>query len=103
MHRGSGYDPNTGVFTAPIAGYYFFIYTKMAVANTSPLMLTFRKNQINSGKFHGSYNDGTQSQYNHQANSIIVDLEVGDTLDVWLDQGNFHSFYMKYNGFYLSS
>jgi hypothetical protein len=106
MNRGAGYDPNTGVFTAPIAGYYFFIYSTMGINTASPLMLTFRKNQVNSGKFHGSYSDPTgsgDSQYNHQANSIIVDLEVGDTLDVWLTQGDLHEYYMKYNGFYLSS
>ena len=103
MQRGYGYDPNTGVFTAPIAGYYFFMYHAMGVPSASPVGLTFRKNQVNVGKFNSSYNDGTQTQYNHQANSIIIDLEVGDTLDVWMWRGNFHGGHNKFNGFYLSS
>ena len=106
MNRGSGYDPNTGVFTAPIAGYYFFTYQAMRVNSAGSLMLLFRKNQVNSGAVHGAYNDPTGSgdtQYSHLGNSIIIDLEVGDTLDVWLQNGDLHSFHNKYNGFYLSS
>jgi len=106
MNRGSGYDPNTGVFTAPIAGYYFFTYQAMRVNSSGSLMLSFRKNQLYGGSVHGAYNDPTGSgdtQYSHLGNSIIIDLEVGDTLDVWLQNGDLHHFFNKFNGFYLSS
>jgi len=106
MNRGSGYDPNTGVFTAPIAGCYFFTYQAMRINSAGSLMLSFRKNQANSGAVHGSYSDPTGSgdtQYSHVGNSIIIDLEVGDTLDVWLQNGDLHHFHNKFNGFYLSS
>jgi hypothetical protein len=105
MNRGSGYDPNTGVFTAPIAGYYFFTYQALRIDSAGSFMLTFRKNQVNSGAVHGSYSDptGQATQYSRVGSSIIIDLEVGDTLDVWLQIGDLHYFYNKFNGFYLSS
>ena len=103
MNRGSGYDPNTGVFTAPIAGYYFFTYNAIRVASTAGLYIAFRKNQIFRGKLDRSQNDSTYSNHQLVSSSFIIDLEVGDTVDVWLATGELYSFHNKFNGFYLSS
>jgi len=103
INRGSGYDPNTGVFTAPIAGYYFFTYNAIRVASTAGLYIAFRKNQIFKGKLDRSQNDSQYSNHQLVSSSFIIDLEVGDTVDVWLVTGELFSFHNKFNGFYLSS
>ena len=103
MNRGSGYDPNTGVFTAPIAGYYFFMYHAHRIYSTAGFTLAFRKNQNFTGEMDMSRNDSQYSNYQFVSGSIIIDLEVGDTMDVWISTGDLHQFTNKFNGFYLSS
>jgi hypothetical protein len=103
MNRGSGYDPNTGVFTAPIAGYYFFTYNAHRVYSTAGFTVAFRKNQNYRGQMDLSRNDSEFNNYQFVSSSIIIDLEVGDTMDVWISTGALHQFTNKFNGFYLSS
>lgn len=103
MNRGSGYDPNTGVFTAPIAGYYFFIYNAHRIYSTAGFTVAFRKNQKFRGQMDLTRNDSQYSNYQFVSGSIIIDLEVGDTMDVWIDTGDLHQFANRFNGFYLSS
>jgi len=103
MNRGSGYDPNTGVFTAPIAGYYFFMYHATRVYSTAGFALVFRKNQNFRGSMDMSRNDSDYNNYQFVSGSIIIDLEVGDTMDVWINNGALYQFHNKFNGFYLSS
>jgi hypothetical protein len=103
MNRGSGYDPNTGVFTAPIKGYYFFTYNAIRVASTGGLYVTLRKNQLFRGKVDRTFNDSQYSNHQFISTSCIIDLEVGDTVDVWLITGDLNHFSNKFNGFYLSS
>jgi hypothetical protein len=103
MNRGSGYDPNTGVFTAPIAGYYFFMYHAHRIYSTAGFTVAFRKNQIFRNEMDMSRNDSEYSNYQFVSGSIIIDLEVGDTMDIWINTGDLHQFANKFNGFYLSS
>jgi hypothetical protein len=107
LNVGGGYDSKTGLFTAPIRGYYKFNATLMGY-NTGGalhwLMWGWFKNGV---RYHNSNQPAGYGTYNLKTipGSIIVDLEVGDTFAV-------HSVY-QYNeegtagntisGFYLSA
>ena len=107
LNVGGGYDSKTGLFTAPIRGYYKFnANLSKSYAINSWLMWGWFKNGV---RYHnanqpGAYETTTNNRSNI-AGSIIVDLEVGDTFAV-------HTTYYYPNtehggntisGFYLSA
>jgi hypothetical protein len=84
LNVGGGYDNKTGLFTAPIRGYYKFNANLMkSYATGSWLMWGWFKNGI---RYHNanqpSAYDTTANNRLNIAGSIIVDLEVGDTFAV---------------------
>ncbi|AET43678.1 hypothetical protein MPWG_00191 [Micromonas pusilla virus PL1] len=84
LNVGGGYDNKTGLFTAPIRGYYMFNANLMkSYAAASWLMWGWFKNGI---RYHNanqpSAYDTTSNNRLNIAGSIIVDLEVGDTFAV---------------------
>ena len=106
LNVGGGYDSKTGLFTAPIRGYYKF-NANLAKYNSGGavnwIMWGWFKNGV---RYHNSNQPVSYGYYiTAAAGSIIVDLEVGDTFAV-------HTTY-KYNetgyggntisGFYLSA
>ena len=107
LNVGGGYDSKTGLFTAPIRGYYKFNANLNKTSDvTTWLMWGWFKNGI---RYHNanqpSTYETTASNRSNIAGSIIVDLEVGDTFAV-------HSTYYYPNsnnggntisGFYLSA
>jgi hypothetical protein len=107
LNVGGGYDSKTGLFTAPIRGYYKFnANLTKSYAITSWLMWGWFKNGV---RYHNANQPGayetTANNRSNIAGSIIVDLEVGDTFAV-------HTTYYYTNtehggntisGFYLSA
>lgn len=106
LNVGGGYDSKTGLFTAPIRGYYKF-NANLAKYNSGGavnwIMWGWFKNGV---RYHNSNQPVSYGYYiTAAAGSIIVDLEVGDTFAV-------HTTY-QYNdteyganaisGFYLSA
>ena len=85
QNYGNAYDPQTGIFTCPKSGLYFFAVTIMAY----PGKPTQTKLVHNGSAIAYSYSAGTPNFYNTGSKSIIVALHMGDR--VWLE------FYDGYN------
>jgi hypothetical protein len=107
LNVGGGYDNKTGLFTAPIRGYYKFNANLMkSYATGSWLMWGWFKNGI---RYHNTNQPGayetTANNRSNIAGSIIVDLEVGDTFAVhttfYYNQGDHGG--NTISGFYLSA
>ena len=106
LNVGGGYDNKTGLFTAPIRGYYQF-NVNLASYNSGGavnwIMWAWFKNGV---RYHNTSQPASYGYYiKNTAGSIIVDLEVGDTFAV-------HTTYYYNNtdhggntisGFYLSA
>jgi hypothetical protein len=75
LNKGGGYNPETGLFTAPITGYYMF--DASTTANGGQAMICFYKN---GNRYQPSImpNESGTSLKN-STGSIIANLEVGDT------------------------
>ncbi|RUS71893.1 hypothetical protein EGW08_020346 [Elysia chlorotica] len=73
LNEGSGYDPMTGVFTAPYDGTYNFLYHALAEID-GVLYLDLYKNQeyISSAYAH------VTSDYGSASNAVVITLARGD-------------------------
>ena len=100
LNKGGGYNPETGLFTAPITGYYMF--DASTTANGGQAMICFYKN---GNRYQPSImpNESNTSQRNITG-SIIANLEVGDTFSVNILYGSIDPAYpSSFTGFYLST
>uniref|UniRef100_A0A8C9V490 C1q domain-containing protein n=1 Tax=Scleropages formosus TaxID=113540 RepID=A0A8C9V490_SCLFO len=80
---GSGYNPNTGIFTAPVKGVYQFSFTTHAGANFSTFVILVHNINHLSMISDWKAMDGSNSA----ANSAIAHLNVGDQVYVQLYRG----------------
>uniref|UniRef100_A0A1A7XGJ0 C1q domain-containing protein n=1 Tax=Iconisemion striatum TaxID=60296 RepID=A0A1A7XGJ0_9TELE len=78
---GNGYDPETGIFTAPVKGLYFVHITGM-VGSSGELNAGLKKNTENMFAIHQK--SGTQAS---ASNAMTLALEPGDRLFVQLWKG----------------
>ena len=84
---GSHFNASSGVFTAPVAGRYFFYVQVMFRMSTSTYIgdLLFRLRKNGSDMIHTDigYNDDSNGDgWNTETMSAILDLAVNDTVDV---------------------
>ena len=92
QNYGNGYDPQTGIFTCPRSGLYFFTFTIMAY----PGKWTDTKLVHNGSSIASSYSAGLTIDYNTGNKSVLVHLHLGDK--VWLEflagdkPGNIHGY-----------
>ena len=106
LNIGGGYDGTTGLFTAPISGFYHFSFWGMSPNNTSSCVVEWKKNGLpyTNGKHPieahvYSYGSG----HRLLSASNIVDLEAGDTVALWIVSDTFLGQYNGFSGFYISS
>ena len=102
MNIGGGYDDRTGLFTAPIAGYYKFESYAMTANTADWLMADWAKNGYvykPSMHFRVYMNAGHKQLYG----GIIVHLEVGDTFAYMLQYSTMTTDSSAIIGFYLSA
>jgi len=106
LNVGGGYDSKTGLFTAPIRGYYKF-NANLAKYNSGGavnwIMWGWFKNGV---RYHNSNQPVSYGYYiTAAAGSIIVDLEVGDTFAVHTTYSYNDTEYgaNAISGFYLSA
>ena len=102
MNIGGGYDDRTGLFTAPIAGYYKFESYAMTANTADWLMADWAKNGYvykPTMHFRVYMNAGHKQLYG----GIIVHLEVGDTFAYMLQYSTMTDNSSAIIGFYLSA
>jgi hypothetical protein len=83
-NRGSHYNSSNGVFTAPVAGAYFFAYCIETQGGGNNFLIKPRKN--------GSLLVVTEMQISTSSTSgfgysLVVDMAANDTFDLYLDGG----------------
>jgi hypothetical protein len=69
---GGGYDPNTGVFTAPVHGHFVFFVNVQSYESNS--IFTYLVGKITTMAYTGSFSAGP--------NLAVLRLQKGDT--VWV-------------------
>lgn len=75
-NNGNGYNPSSGVFTAPIAGLYHFAAVVMSVEGKSLYLSLFH----NSAKIASSFI--TDKGYKTGTFDVVLTLEKGDTVSI---------------------
>lgn len=79
---GNGYNSNTGIFTAPTKGVYFFSFTGCVGSSGQVNAALVKNSELLFALFDSRGTNGCAS------NSVTVQLEVGDTVFVRLWRGN---------------
>ena len=105
LNKGGGYNPETGLFTAPITGYYKFDAFTSSIYNAHHVMVGFYKNgnRYQPLMMPNAVTGGINSTKN-TTGSIIANLEAGDTFSVNLIYGWIDASYPSgFTGFYLSA
>jgi len=108
-NKGGGYSGTTGIFTAPLSGYYKFSYHDLTQQNTNT---TYVYPYINgdqsfpnssSTNHYGVYDSSSDSDYRNISGNWIVYLSTGDIFEIKLMSGSLNSNFNGFNGFYLST
>uniref|UniRef100_A0A8B9HFX6 C1q domain-containing protein n=1 Tax=Astyanax mexicanus TaxID=7994 RepID=A0A8B9HFX6_ASTMX len=85
---GGGYNPNTGIFTAPSRGVYYFRFTVMGLTNGYNTGVNMYKNQeLLTSLYSYTYGYGK-----YISGGFTLQLEIGDTVHTQLPTG-----YMLYH------
>lgn len=80
VNKGSGYSTSTGKFTAPITGYYEFIYGGCSGRTNWSAEMHAHKNDGNRIVGASAYAAGGSGHWGRQlVNTMILELNVGDT------------------------
>ncbi|XP_063410485.1 complement C1q-like protein 4 [Mytilus trossulus] len=75
-NNGNGYNPSSGVFTAPMSGLYHFAAVVMSVSSKSLFLRLYH----NSAKITSSYI--TDTGYKTGTFDVVLSLEKGDTVSI---------------------
>ena len=109
---GGGYNTSTGIFTAPIQGYYSFNHWAMTDGNAN-MVLVYYINGLVTNDLNPVRTEpyAKQNSYSHVQNSgtTTFKMRTGDQLYIALTSGNIFvsaagtAMYNNFEGYYLSS
>ncbi len=105
-NKGGGYHRNTGVFIAPLAGYYRFFAFGLSTEG-GVLNIEFRRNGDSANdRLMRTYGEASTTEWDSASMSMIYYMNVGDTMRLY-NNGNFHTaasgiLYNAFQGFFLS-
>jgi hypothetical protein len=99
LNKGGGYNPSTGLFTAPISGVYNISFSTHSAGGAMDVRLTRNGSEVDGG---WSYVNAVS--YN-TSKSMVFNLSQGETVGVRVAGGNVygHNGYNNFSGFYISS
>jgi len=98
LNKGGGYNPSTGLFTAPISGVYNISFSAHSQGGAMNVRLTRNGSEVDGG---WSYVNAVS--YNTSL-SMVFNLKQGETVGVRLNGGGFYGLnYNNFSGFYISS
>ncbi|XP_006823159.1 complement C1q-like protein 4 [Saccoglossus kowalevskii] len=82
---GNGYDENTGIFTCPVSGTYFFTFNGLKNYGKN-LHLKLMKNRVEIVSAHSGQGLGSlgPSELQHTGNDVIIHCDEGDGVWIWL-------------------
>jgi len=104
VNAGNGYNPSSGVFTAPVAGYYFFsVSITSDLGHSHELQVALNKNNQTIAKAHAHGDSGHLDQ---GGVATVAMLNAGDSINVTLESPDGASLYgdglTTFSGFQIS-
>jgi hypothetical protein len=96
LNRGNHYNASNGVFTAPIAGVYYFSWSDIGGDVNDVYRFYIR---VNNTTFLGDYHlrldtGATGAEYGTNGNrSVIINLSANDTVRIWFRTDSTNTFY----------
>ncbi|KAL2081077.1 hypothetical protein ACEWY4_022930 [Coilia grayii] len=82
---GEAYNNTSGVFTAPVSGVYFFTFTTYSWVKNKNIGVKLMKNNDEVLLIWENQDSGDNEDY--ASNSVVLELEVGDTVYMRLPEG----------------
>lgn len=84
LNLGNAFDPVLGRFTAPVSGRYQFFGSALK-SDVGAVGLAFRRNGLMA---FGRHSYGGTTAFVQCHGSLIINLNAGDYVEQWLEQGN---------------
>merc|ERR1712032_402528 len=87
VNHGAGIDLDTGVFTAPVSGSYYFQFHGLVEKGHEARVMMMLNSEVVAHMYDKDYS-GDNQRFAMFGQSIIVEMRVGDRFKIVLDKGS---------------